>query len=405
MPVPYDADVGIPIRCPMYPSKRQITPTDVKLGEPLPFSVYDTEGRLLLRKGIVITMQEQLDRILERQAVMGTDGLKSADRAPPPPRTGPPLRAQGDAAPVFEQMGSLILNLKHSFATALKTPDQIDLGARVKQFAARIQQLCKADIDSSLAAPHLDHANPYIIVHQAMGAVLTEVTARRAGLAEGERLPLVCAALTRDIAAFGIQTELDLYRDKPLPDALKRAVNEHPLSGAEILRRAGIDDSIWLDAVEQHHERLNGGGYPRRLERDAIGQGGRILAIADTYSAMTKPRPYRNREHLAQNALRDIFLQKDVSLDGELIQMMIREIGIFPPGTIVKLKSGETGVIKHCTHKQADVVAYTVYDQRGMPVLEPLRREASNPDYEILSMVPFGECRSAAVTIKRLWMR
>jgi len=387
----------------MFPSRRQITPADIKLGEPLPFSVFDTEGRLLLRKGVVITMQEQVERIIERRAVMGTDGLNPADR-PAPPRSGAPPRAQGDTAPVFEQMGSLILNLKHSFATALKTPDQIDLGARIRQFAARIQLLCRGDADSSLAAPHLDHVNPYIIVHQAMGAVLTELIARRAGMAEEVRLPLVCAALTRDIGLFGIQAELDQCNGA-LPDALKRAVAEHPLHGAQILRRMGVGESAWLEAVEQHHERLNGSGYPGRLQAGSISPGGRILAIADTYSAMTKPRPYRNKEHLAQNALRDIYLQKDVSLDGELIQALIKETGIFPPGSIVKLKSGEIAVIKHCTHRPSDAIAYTVYDHRGMPLLEPVRREASKPEYEIMGMVPFTECRSAAVTIKRLWMK
>lgn len=388
----------------MFPSKRQITPADIKLGEPLPFSVYDTEGRLLLRQGIVITMPEQVDRIIERKAVMGTSGLSAADRPPAPPRSPASPRMPGEAMPVFEQMGSLILNLKHSFATALKTPDQIDLAARIRQFATKIQTLCKDDIDSALAAPHLDYLNPYLIVHQVMGAVLAEVIARRTGLAVEERLPLVCAGLTRDIGMFGIQAELDQC-DGPMPDVLKRAVHEHPLSTTDVLRRVGVDDAAWLDAVEQHHERLNGSGYPRGIQADDIGRGGRILAIADTYSAMTKPRPYRNKQHFAQNALRDIYLQKDVHLDGELVQAMIREIGIFPPGSIVKLKNGEIAVIKHCTHKPAEAVVYTVYDQRGMPLLEPLRREAANPNYEIVSMVPFAECRSAAVTIKRVWIK
>ena len=387
----------------MFPSQRQITYADIKLGEPLTFSVYDQEGRLLLRKGIVITMQEQVDRIIMRKALMGTDGL-AAERTPAAPRSTPALRAQGEAMPVFDQMGSLILNLKHTFATALKTPDQIDLGVRVRQLATRIQALCKADIDSSLAAPHLDHANPYLIVHQVMGAVLTEVIARRAGMEDEARLPLVCAALTRDIGLFNLQAELD-QANGALSDALKRAVSEHPSAGAAILRSAGIEDSTWLDAVGQHHERLDGNGYPQKLSAGAIGQGARMLAIADTYSAMTKPRPYRAKEYSSQNALRDIYLQKDVSLDGGLIQAMIREIGIFPPGSIVRLKSGEIAVIKHCTHKPADAVVYTVYDQRGMPLLEPVRREAANPNFEIMGMVPFTECRSAAVTIKRLWMK
>lgn len=388
----------------MFPSKRQITYSDVKLGEPIPFSVYDPEGRLLLRKGIVITMMEQIDRIIERKAVMGTDYAGAIDRAPTPPRLSAHQRIPGEASPPFEQMGSLILNLKHVLATAVKTPGRFDLPGRMRQFATRVQALCQSDLAASLAAPHLDYVNPYTVVHHMMGAVLAEVIARRCGLSPEERLPIVCAALTRGIATVAIQSELDGCSG-PLPDALKRAVHDHPTAGADMLRSAGVEDEVWLAAVAQYHERLDGSGYPCKLQAEEIGQGGRILAIADTYSAMTKPRPYRDKELLAKNALRDIYLQKDALLDGAMIQSMIKEIGMLPPGTIVKLKSGELAVIKHCTHKATEAIVYTVYDQRGMPLLEPVRRDVSNPDCEIMGMVPFTECRSAAVTIKRVWFK
>jgi HD-GYP domain-containing protein (c-di-GMP phosphodiesterase class II) len=381
-------------------SYRQITSSDIKLGEPLTFSVLDPDGRLLLRKGVVITMHEQVDKIIARRALMAVDFVEeapAAGSARAPVRTGP-------ASPPFEQVGSLVLNLKHVYTTALNAPDQIDLPARIRQFAARIQTLCDDDVDATLAAPHLDYINPYLIVHQVMGAVLAEMTARASNIGPDERLSIVCAALTRDLTLFPIQTELD-QSSSPLPPTLRSAVTGHPAAAAELLRRAGVQDPVWLDAVLQHHERLDGSGYPNKLVGDAITPGARILAITDTYSAMTKPRPYRSKEFIAQNALRDMYQQKDRLLDGNLIQRMIKEIGIFPPGSIVRLKSGELGVIKHRTFRPAEAIAYTVYDQRGMPQLESVRREAANPNYEILGMVPFTECRSAAVTIKRLWAR
>lgn len=383
----------------MSSSNRPVTQSDIKLGEPLTFSVFDPDGRLLLRKGIVITMPEQVDKLVARGARIETATVDDEPLVP----SRRVIRTAA-ALPPFEQVNSLILNLKHVYTTALKTPDQIDLPARIRQLAERLQTLCEEDIDAALAAPHLDYINPYLIVHQVMGAVLAEVIARRSDLSPEERLPLVCAALTRDIGLFELQAELDQCNG-PLPPPLKNAITQHPATGAQILRRAGVNDGAWLHAVLQHHERLNGSGYPQKLQATDITLGGRILAIADTYSAMTKPRPYRNKEHIAQNALRDIYLQKDTCLDGELIQRMIREIGILPPGSIVRLKSGEIGVIKNRTHKSSDAIAYTVYDQRGMPLMESARREAANPNFEIMGMIPFTECRSAAVTIKRVWTR
>lgn len=373
---------------------KKVIRADLKLGEPLPFSVFDVDGRLLLRQGMVLLNPDHIEQLIARGVVKGTasDAAENHSR--------PPVESQS----VYERMGGLILNLKHIFTTALKSPDQIDLPARIKHFAADLQSLCQEDMDGALAAMHLDNVNPYIVVHQIMGAALTEVIAGRKGLTPDERRPFVCAALTRDIGQLGIQNDLDKC-DGPLPDSLREAMVKHPLRGAELLSRAGVKDNVWLHAVKQHHERFDGGGYPQKLQGDSITWGGGVLAIADMYSAMTKSRPYRDKAHFAQNVLRDMYLGKDESMDGELVQTLIKEIGMFPPGSIVKLKNGEIAVIKNRTHKVNDAVVFSVYDQKGMPLLTPIRREAWCSDFEIVGMVPFAECRSAAVIIKRLWVK
>jgi len=392
----------------MRPSNRQITAADLILGVPLPFSVYDDEGRLLLRQGVVLTMPAQVSRIVERGVLMGVAdaparGAGNASSGEPGLLVALHSRAARQAGPVFEQMGSLILNLKHALVIALKMPAQIDLGLRVRQFAAKLQALCLEDADSALAAPHLDHATAYIIVHQVMGAVLAELIGRRCGMPEPERLSLVCAALTRDIGMFAWEAELDGIKG-PLTAALRHSMQSHPTGGAIILRRAGIDDPLWLGALEQHHERLDGAGYPRALAGDAIGAGGRILAVADVYSAMTKPRPYREREYMAQSALREMFRQKEPGLDPALVQILIKEVGLLPPGSIIKLKNGEVAVIKQRTHALGTALAYTVYDQHGMPLLDPVRRDCAEPAFEVVGTVSFSTCRAAALTIKRVWL-
>ncbi|MDD5241133.1 MAG: HD domain-containing protein [Sulfuricella sp.] len=374
---------------------KKIIRADLKLGEPLPFSIFDRDGRLLLRQGLVLSNPDHIGQLIDRGVLKGENVGGEAENSSCPPV---------ESLSVYERMGGLILNLKHIFTTALKSPEQIDLPARINHFAANLQALCQEDMDGALAAMHLDNVNPYIVVHQIMGATLTEVIAGRKGLTVSERRPFVCAALTRDIGQLGIQNDLDKC-EGPLSESLKEAMVKHPLRGAEMLSRAGVKDNAWLHAVKQHHERFDGGGYPQKLRGDDITWGGGVLAITDMYSAMTKPRPYRNKAHFPQNALRDMYLGKDQSMDGELVQTLIKEIGMFPPGSIVRLKNGEIAVIKNCTNKVNDAVVFSVYDQKGMPLLSPIRREAWNADFEITGMVPFSECRSAAVTIKRLWIK
>lgn len=374
---------------------RRISRSDIQYGEPLPFPIHDTDGRLLLRKGHVITIPGQIEQLVKRGVFINNKTISTPqfDATPPPPE---------EEQPVYDQMDGLILNLKHIFTTALKTPEQIDLPARINHLAGNIQFLCRNNLDSALAAPFLDVHNPYIIVHQVMGAILTEIIAGRKEISAEERRPILCAALTRDIGQLTIQNALEKCEGE-LPPDLSQSLMQHPIRGAEILFRAGVTSGIWLNAVRQHHERLDGSGYPMKLRDNLISLGARMLAIADSYSAMTKPRAYREKTFHPQNALRDIYLKKDSHMDGELVQALIKEIGIMPPGTIVRLKNGEIAVVKNRATKPTVFNVYSVYDTRGIPLVSPIRRDTHQPDFEITGMVPFDECHSAAVTIKRLW--
>lgn len=378
---------------------------DIQLGEAIPFSIHDDQGRLLLREGTVISVPDQVERLMLRGALIkypDEDDRQSDEITPVRQQASrpPPTEKQ----PVFSQVEGLILNLRHIFTTALKTPEQIDLGARTKTLAASLQALCQEDTDSALAAPYLDHQSPYIIVHHIMGAVLTEIITSRKGLSPAERLPLVCAALTRDLGQMAIQSQLD-SSGTPLPETLRNALLQHPVHSMEILLRAGVVERDWLDAVHHHHERLDGSGYPKKMSNDSIRLGARTLAIVDEYSAMARSRPYRAKALYPQSALRDMYLKKDALLDGELTQLLIKDIGMLPPGSLVRLKCGEIAVVRNRTLKAEGATVFSVYDQRGMPMMEPLRRETQNPGFEITGMVPFTECKSAAILIKRLWLK
>ncbi|MDX8399349.1 MAG: HD domain-containing phosphohydrolase [Gallionellaceae bacterium] len=296
----------------------------------------------------------------------------------------------------------MTLNLKHTLVSSLKTPGLVDIQTRIKNFAAKIQALCEEDIDAALASPYLDVSNPYIVVHQIMGAILTEIIAERNGLSAAERLPFICAALTRDIGQLQIQSDLDKCNG-PLPPALKLAMQGHPSRSEEVLSGAGVTDTRWLSAVQMHHERSDGSGYPLGVADENIALGAQILAIADTYSAMTKVRPYRTKAHNPTDALRNLY--KAAGQGSALVETLIKGIGMMPPGSIVKLKNGEIAVVKSCILKANDAVVFSVYDTQGMPLFSPVRRKTKLPDFEIVGLMSLAECKSVAVMIRRLWIK
>lgn len=380
----------------------QITLSSIVLGEAIPFSIYDKKGVMLFRKGAVIRTPDQKERLVMRGAFYNKDEVQIA-QIKGGVQASSPLTIQAEQSP-FEHLSGLSLDLKQVMDTALKRPEQIDIPERIGKIAQAIQEICQKDIDSALAAPFLDFHNPYIMVHQVMGAVLTEIIAYSKGLKHELRQSLVCAALTRDFGQISIQAELD-NNAGPLTDILRERMCQHPNHGAKLLESAGVTDQIWLQTVREHHECLNGSGYPSGLKDGQVSLGARILAVADTYSAMVKPRPYRRKAHIPQSGLKEIFLKKDAEIDGEIARILISKIGILPPGTLVKLKCGEIAVVKSPALKAEGATVYSIYGKSGTLLTEPVCRETSHPAYEITGTIDYSECRAASLIIKQVWTK
>jgi HD-GYP domain-containing protein (c-di-GMP phosphodiesterase class II) len=388
---------------------KKLSYADLVLNRPLPFSVYDSKGWLMVNQGTVLSNIDQVTRLIRRGVFRGEQTATTPAERPaaaPSPLTRPVAAPAAESqTPVFERVTSAIIKLKHILTTALKQPDQINLVERIRALAMDIQNLCQEDTDATLAAPYLDHQNPDIIVHQVMGAVAMELVAKRQGFDPEARLPYLCAALTRDIGQLGFQSELEKCLG-PLTDSLKSQVWGHTLQSMALLAKFGVTDSSWMESIQLHHERLDGSGYPHQLQDEAISWGGRALAVVDVYSAMARPRLHRgNKSHAPMIALRNLFAGKEAAIDNQILQMLIKETGLAPPGSLVRLANGEIAVVKHRTSNLNDTQVFSVYNPRGLPLTTPLPRSTSNPEYAMSSTVAFEECRSATLTIKRVWTK
>lgn len=114
---------------------------------------------------------------------------------------------------------------------------------------------------------------------------------RQLSMSAGELRLLARAGLVHDIGKLGIP-EAVLSKHSPLDDAEWSLMRSHPEMGLTLMDRAG-QSSREILAVLYHHERLDGSGYPYGLIGDAIPIEARIVAVADTYDALTSDRPYR----------------------------------------------------------------------------------------------------------------
>lgn len=121
---------------------------------------------------------------------------------------------------------------------------------------------------------------------------LADVLAEEAGVPEGDRDRLRWAALLHDIGKLAVPGEILNKPDRP-DEAEWATLRRHPEEGGRLVEPLVAWLGPWAGAVEHHHERWDGSGYPRGLAGEEISLGGRILAVADAYEVMTAARPYK----------------------------------------------------------------------------------------------------------------
>ncbi|MBD5801469.1 Cyclic di-GMP phosphodiesterase response regulator RpfG [Azoarcus sp. Aa7] len=376
----------------------RVSPTDIRLGEPLPYAVYDGSGMLLLQAGFVINTAKQRDVLITNGCFISNDA-----RHPKPAHPALPVASVSEEHSSFEMFDLLKLRLKRTFDLYRHGSLGDEFVPRIEGIALTIQEACTHDTDSALANLHLDYDSSYAVIHHLQAAMLCELIGKKLGVPDESRLPLIKAGLTHDIGLLDIQDVLDQQLE-PLTPLQRERINRHPIDSESILAGLGVRDKTWLDPVRHHHERLDGTGYPDGSSGDAISLPTRVLAIADIYSAMVRDRPYR-KAMVSTEAMRKLMLEQGSATDNRLIGMMIKEIGVFPPGATVRLANGEIAVVKKRTTNTACPLVFSFVRADGMPMLNPAQRDTAHEHSRIEGMVPFSSHRGSVVVLRGLWNR
>ncbi|BBD08992.1 putative uncharacterized domain HDIG-containing protein [Desulfovibrio ferrophilus] len=126
--------------------------------------------------------------------------------------------------------------------------------------------------------------------------------------------------------------------------AAEKYVKEHPLIGARLVNDFSQFPKLATQAVLQHHELLDGSGYPKRLKGDAISPLARVVAVVNQYDNLINDH---RAETLAtpHQALKKLYASMRGKMDSRILAMFIRSMGVYPPGTVVKLSNGQFGMV------------------------------------------------------------
>ena len=155
---------------------------------------------------------------------------------------------------------------------------------------------------------------------------------------------IALGALLHDLGKVKIPLSI-LNKNGTLSDEEFAQVKKHPVFGYEMISEQGLVETASRLTVYQHHERINGKGYPEGLKGEQIHVSARIAAVADVFDALVADRPYR-KAMPTHRALEILQSDKD-AYDPEMLEHFMAHIAAYPIGSIVGLRSGKVGVVVH----------------------------------------------------------
>ena len=166
----------------------------------------------------------------------------------------------------------------------------------------------------------LSQKDMYTYVHSLYVAQYSALLANKIGLDSGDVEDIRLAGYLHDIGKLAVSNEI-LRKSSHLDDAEYQTIKYHVEDGLNLLRSMEISDIV-RSAIAYHHEHYDGSGYPNGCSGENIPLAGRILAIADTYSAMTVKRLYR-QQCTQEEALDELTVKKGSQFDPELVDQFV----------------------------------------------------------------------------------
>ncbi|MBG6081823.1 HD-GYP domain-containing protein (c-di-GMP phosphodiesterase class II) [Rubrivivax gelatinosus] len=364
------------------------------------FALREAEDVAKLRSSGVERLVIDLERGVDVLPALVPVDEPLSDATPEPAPPPEPPRVGRD----YVQAAALC---RRSLAPLRSLHDSVRLGRAVATEAC--EHLVDEIVDSVeyeptllVAVARLKAADEYLYLHALAVSALMVALGRQMGLATPQLREAALAGLLLDIGKARLPSEL-LTRPARLQGDELALMRRHAEIGHALLSRLdGVPRSV-LDAVRHHHERLDGSGYPDRLRAEAIPAFARMAAVCDAYDAVTSRRPYRApwdpglaMRHLAQSPR---------EFDAVIVQHFVKAVGIYPTGTLLRLKSERLAVVIGRGGSLLTPRVRVFYSVDERHAIEPFDLDLSDPRCEdaVAGIEPPEAWRFPG--LEQLWLR
>jgi HD-GYP domain-containing protein (c-di-GMP phosphodiesterase class II) len=185
--------------------------------------------------------------------------------------------------------------------------------------------------------------NSVVVTHALKVAVYMIALGRHIGFARQQLVELGFIGLLLDIGKLEMPKNL-LQKPEKLSAAEASIIQTHVNVSLAILESGAPLSPNIKQGINEHHERMDGSGYPKGLSGIEISIFGRIAAIADSFAAMTSPRPY-DITRSSFDAMKELFRMAKWQLYEPLVEEFVQAVGIFPVGSLIQLTTGEVAIV------------------------------------------------------------
>jgi len=240
----------------------------------------------------------------------------------------------------------------------------------VRQCSDAFVESLQRNANALLCMSQIKAKDDYLLEHSLNVAILMATFAEFLGLEQDEVNELAFAGMLHDVGKIAIPDAILNKPGKHTPEETD-IMRQHVERGISAIKEVAEDSTILHQVVSQHHEKLDGTGYPRQIAGSDISEFGRMIAIVDAYDAMTAERVYK-KGMPANQALKLLLKYSGSHFDEFLVKQFIKCVGVHPVGSLVKTHSEKAAmVIQQNDSQPLNPVIKVFYSLRSNHFLQP----------------------------------
>jgi len=329
--------------------------TNTKLGK----AIYNENGRILINKGVALE-----ERMLKRLIELGITYIYIEDK-----NTEDIVFREPISDPLKrEALNTIATTFKKIYSEPLESKSFI-MEKSVKEYQTVIKHIMRELNNSSELLSILSDVcvhDTYIFTHSLNVTLYSLALGMELKLSTAKLETIGLGALLHDIGKIAIPREI-LMKPGRLTDEEYAIVKKHSSEGFELLRNTHAVPLLVSHCAFQHHERLDGSGYPRGLRGDEIHDYAKIVAVADVFDAVTSHRVYRNAM-LPHEGLEMLYAGTGRHFQAEIVKAFQNSVAIYPVGITVSLNDGRKGVVVKQNKSLNDRPIIRILEEENNPV-------------------------------------